>query len=118
MNRHRCAAARRQDPPAQWWQPAPSDRQLSRLALPDPTPHHLFFDDFRLAGVGNTLRVTLGPLARGEARRLAYQCATLCQVVCGARLRRPTRRLANERTHISRQGLSLIHISEPTRQAE
>jgi hypothetical protein len=44
-------------------------------------PASLFADDFRLAGVGRNFRVTLGPRGRGEARRLAQQCATLCQTV-------------------------------------
>lgn len=38
-------------------------------------------DDFRLAGAPPTLRVTLGPRGRGEAKRMAQLLATLCRTV-------------------------------------
>ena len=37
--------------------------------------------DFRLAGRGFTVRASLGPRGRGEARRLARQLATVCDTV-------------------------------------
>lgn len=36
----------------------------------------------RLAGPGGIVRVTLGPLRRGEAKRLAMRLAALCQTIC------------------------------------
>jgi len=37
----------------------------------------------RLAGPGGIVRATLGPLRRGEAKRLAVRLAALCQTICG-----------------------------------
>ncbi|MDO8875428.1 MAG: hypothetical protein Q8M24_16155 [Pseudolabrys sp.] len=44
-------------------------------------PASLFDNDFRLSGPRAIIRVPLGPRGRGEARRLAQRCATLCQTV-------------------------------------
>jgi hypothetical protein len=38
-------------------------------------------DDFRLAGLAPIIRGSLGPRGRGEARRLARQCAASCDAV-------------------------------------
>jgi hypothetical protein len=57
------------------------------LALPDAVFPTFFQNGIlagsRLAGSDGIVRATLGPLRRGEAKRLAVRLAALCQTICG-----------------------------------